>query len=190
MTARPATVVGPVRFRRRSAPDTGVRDWLLSYIDQAFRDVSLELGMTIYAGEAMDRYGDDEELRLSRQAERQDWRRVPPSCLHERPDALCYLDASAFRFYTPAIMSTVVRGEDLHGRLTDVFLWRLHGVSLRGEYDGGPYRQLFNRSQRAAVVRFLKYLSHNLRGGGDWVTPGTVEGLKQHGEAAHNGADA
>lgn len=149
-------------FRQRG-PE--LQRWLLGYIDYAFAGVRLDGGMTIYAGEAADRYGDAEEERLDALAERCDWRRVPPADLHDRHCALTYLDAIGLRFYTPAVMSTVLRGEDTRGLLTDAFCGELNDIRTTSRVRDVPYCRLYNRSQRAAILRFVKCLIFNTSGG-------------------------
>jgi hypothetical protein len=143
-----------------------LRRWLTDYIAQAFHNVHLNDGMTIYTGESLDRYGDAEEDRKSMTAERYDWRRVPVPDLLKRHCSLSYLDADGFRFYTPAIMTIIVRDLDSHGMLTDSFLYSIHNIRSSCRVCDTPYCMLYNRSQRAAIIRFVKYLIHNVPGGG------------------------
>ncbi len=76
--------------------------------------VSLCNGVDIYAAASAD-WLEPLEDALSRRAERIDWRRVPPSHLHARDYALSYLDATGYRFYMPAIMTTMLCNEDSRG---------------------------------------------------------------------------
>lgn len=152
--------------------------WLINYIEHAFRDVRLNDGMTIYAGESLDRYGDSDEDRRSLTAERTDWRRVPVPDLLERHCSLSYLDVEGFRFYTPAIMTLIIRDLDPRGLLTDSLLFHLHNIRSSCRVRGTPYCTLYNRSQRAAIIRFVKYLVHNVPGGGiDDAMQKTLKGL-------------
>src|SRR5690606_6400346 len=114
-----------------------------------------------------------DEDRRSESAERKDWQRVPHGDLAPRFWAITFLDGKGFRFYTPAIMSAVLDGADSTGCLLEWFLMRLH-VSQEGlmPFAKGRsrshvhFRELFNGSQRAAIIRFLKYLVDESRGGG------------------------
>ena len=152
--------------------------WLVDYIAQAFHDVHLDGGMTIYTGESHDRYGDAEEYRKSMTAERYDWRCVPVPDLLERHCSLSYLDANGFRYYTPAILTIVVRDLDSRGMLTDSFLFHLHNIRSSCRVRDTPYCMLYNRSQHAAIIRFVKYLVHNVPGGGlDEAMRKTLAGL-------------
>lgn len=137
-------------------------------------------GMTIYEGESMDRYGDPEEDAKALTAERIDWRRVPAADLCERSSALCYLDDSGLRFYTPAIMSLIIRDEDERGNLTDSFLFHLHAIRASCRVRERTYTEVYTATQRAAIIRFVKYLLHNVRGGFvDDALVKTLEGLKR-----------
>jgi len=152
--------------------------WLIDYIEQAFRDVNLGDGMTIYTGESRDRYGDPDEDRRLLTAERIDWRRVAIPDLLERHCSLSYLDADGFRFYTPAIMTIIVRDLDPHGMLTDSFLFHLHNIRSSCRVRDTSFCMLYNRSQRAAIIRFVKYLVHNVPGGEfDDAMQKTLDGL-------------
>lgn len=135
--------------------------------------------MTIYEGESLDRYGDPDEDAKALEAERVDWRRVPVADLHDRSSALCYMDAEGLRFYTPAIMSTIVRNEDHRGLLTDSFLFHLHGIRKSCRVGDAPYFHVHNSGQRAAIVRFVKYLIHNVPGDIDEALVTTLEGLQR-----------
>lgn len=144
--------------------------------------------MTIYAGESLDRYGDSDEDRKSLQAERIDWRRIPPCDLHDRHCALAYLDAAGFRFYTPAIMSTIVRGEDERGMLTDSFLWALHDFRKNCQIRDTPYRFIYNRSQRAAIIRSVKFEIYNVPYGRfDDALKKTLDGLRRCANPGNTG---
>jgi hypothetical protein len=138
---------------------------LIEYIAHAFRHVQLDGGMTIYEGESRDRYGDPREERLALTAERVDWRRVPVDDLVARHCALSFLDAQGFRFYTPAIMTVIVNDLDEHGMLTESFLFHIHDIRASCKFRDTHYCTLYNQAQRAAIIRFVKYLAHNVRGG-------------------------
>jgi len=144
--------------------NTSMRQWLIAYIEHAFRGVKLDGGLTIYEGESRDRYGDEAEMCLDTTAERMDWRRVPVADLPCRHAALSFIDAAGFRFYTPAIMTVIVSGHDGNGILTDAFLFHLHGIRSSCRVRETPYCELFNASQRAAIIRFLKFLAFSSRG--------------------------
>jgi hypothetical protein len=141
-----------------------MRRWLIDYIEHAFRGVELDGGMTIYEGESRDRYGDAAEMLLDATAERINWRRVPITDLVPRHAALSFIDSAGFRFYTPAVMTVIVNDQDDRGMLTDAFLFHLHGIRASCLVRGTSYCVLFNLSQRAAIIRFVKFLLHNVPG--------------------------
>ncbi len=139
-------------------------DWLIEYVNKAFSSVALEDGLDIHAAQSMDEYGDPEENRLSLSAERKDWRRIDNNLLIPRFWAITFLDAKGFRFYTPAIMTTVLTHREPTGNLAS---WFLSGMSIdeSGRLKGVKFDELFDNSQRAAIVRFLKHLVYNHRSG-------------------------
>jgi len=136
--------------------------------------------MTIYEGESMDMYGDPEEDARALTAERTDWRKVPVVDLCRRSSVLCYLDDCGLRFYTPAIMSIIIRDEDEQGLLTDSFLFHLHSIRASCRVCEKPYCEVYDSAQRAAIIRFVKYLLHNAQGRDvDDALVKTLGGLKR-----------
>lgn len=176
---------GPVNAGRYPAGETQLQRWLLDYIDHAFKDVHLDDGMTIYEGESIGMYGAPEEDAKATTAERIDWRRVPVPDLYDRSSALCYLDYQSLRFYTPAIMTIIIRDEDERGLLTDSFLFHLHDIRKSCLVGDKTFGQVYNSIQRAAIIRFLKYLLHNVRGGYvDDALVKMLDGLKRCAQQA------
>ncbi|MEM7385029.1 MAG: DUF6714 family protein, partial [Verrucomicrobiota bacterium] len=132
-------------------------DWLIRYIENAFQGVRLDEGIDIHTAESMDDYGNPAEDRLSLSAERTDWRLVAPNTLSERHCGVTFLDAKGFRFYSPAIMTAIVNQDDGRGLLLDSFLANLK-VSIHGKIKDADFSNLFTKQQRAAIIRFLKFL--------------------------------
>ena len=137
-------------------------DWLIEYISEAFADVTLDGGIDIHAAKSMDDYGNPEELRLSHNAERMDWRRVKIETLSRRFWGITFLDAKGLRFYSPAIMTELLRHGDNSGLLPDWFLNAL-AVTPAGIIKGVPFDELFTSVQRAAIIRYLKFVVHHER---------------------------
>jgi hypothetical protein len=143
-----------------SNPVMTQEEWLARYIDSAFEGVTLGDGIDIYAAQSLDSYGDPDEDRLSLTAERTDWRRVPHEDLFPRFWALTFLDSAGFRFYTPATMTALLQPHDSGECLSSWFLCNLH-VTKDGLIKGVHFSTLFSQRQRAALIRFLKYLNYN-----------------------------
>ena len=59
-------------------------------------------------------------------------------------------------------MTTLIDKDDEHGLLSDAFLWNLK-ITRQGKIKEVNFDQLFNKFQRAAIIRFLKYLIHHNR---------------------------
>ena len=138
-----------------------LRKWLADYIEHAFRGVALTGGTSIYRAESIDDYGNPTEDELDKTAERIDWRRVPKADLLKRNWALHHLDTDGFRFYTPAIMTMMIDDENRSSMLMDTFLFRLSRMKGDCMIGDDRFRDIFNASQRAAIVRFLKFALHN-----------------------------
>jgi hypothetical protein len=135
-------------------------DWLVDYITNAFAGVTLDDGIDIHAAQSLDDYGNPEEDRLSQTAQRADWRCVELPTLLPRFSAITFLDAKGLRFYAPAIMTELLRHGDEKGNLSAVFLHAL-AVTPAGMIKGEQFDQLFDSSQRAAIIRYLKHVVYN-----------------------------
>lgn len=136
-------------------------EWLTRYITCAFAGVTLGDGIDLYAAESLDDYGNPSEDQLSLAAEKNDWRLVPPNDLFPRFGALTFLDAAGFRFYAPAVMIAILSNPDRHDEcLSSWFLLTL-AVDETGSIKDVSFNSLFTLHQRAALVRFLKYIIHH-----------------------------
>ena len=137
-----------------------IQDWLKSYITTAFAGVTLDGGIDIHTAKFRDSYCfDDEEHRRAAGCERCDWTCVDPKLLRERAWVLPFLDAKGFRFYLPVMMIDIIENERLSD-LHDTLFCNLK-IDVNGLFKEYAFTRMFNRSQRAAIVRFLKYLIHN-----------------------------
>lgn len=135
-------------------------EWLVNYIAKAYAGVTLNGGIDIHAAQSMDDYGNPEEDRLSKTAERNDWRRVKIQTLQPRFWAITFLDAKGFRFYAPAIMTELLNHGDATNNLSAWFLNAL-AVTPAGVIKGVRFDELFDSAQRAAIIRYLKYVVDN-----------------------------
>ncbi len=135
-------------------------EWLIDDIAKVFARVTLDGGIDIHAAQSMDDYGNPEEDRLSRTAERNDWQRVQIQTLQPRFWAVTFLDAKGFRFYAPAIMSELLKHGDATNNLST---WFLNGLAVTpaGVIKDVPFDELFNSAQRAAIIRYLKHVVYN-----------------------------
>ena len=134
-------------------------EWLSQHIDAAFAGVELGTGLDIHAAQYLDSLSDSEKIS-SLTAERKDWKRVSSEVFPSRHSAITYLDPEGFRFYTPALMTMFIIHGDEQGMLLNHFLWNLK-VTIHGKIKGVHFSSLFNLHQRAAILRFLKYLIHH-----------------------------
>lgn len=96
---------------------------------------------------------------LPRQRGEVRWR-VAADVLFPRFWALTFLDAWGFRFYAPAVMTALLGPREPGECLSQWFLCNL-SIARNGTVKGVPFDELFNARQRAALVRFLKYLIHH-----------------------------
>lgn len=135
-------------------------EWLSRYIVDAFEGVTLSGGVDIHAASLADSYGNHEtERRLSKRCQRGNWRFVEPEPLRQRAWDLTFLDANAFRFYLPVMMLDILDDENASD-LTETLFYQLT-IAPDGTIKGTAFSSLFTRFQRAAIIRFLKYLVYN-----------------------------
>lgn len=136
------------------------REWLKAYIRSAFAGVSLEDGVDIHTAQYMDSYGcDADEFRLAAGCQRGNWECVDPQILRDRAWVLPFLDAQGFRFYLPIIMIDII-DNGTASVLAETLFYNFN-VTPDGKIKDQSFSALLNRSQRAAIVRFLKYLRYN-----------------------------
>ncbi len=139
-----------------------LRQWLIRYIEWAFRDVTLGSGTTLYEAAYRADYGFcPQELERARSAERTDWRRVPVDDLFTRNDAIFFMNSAGKRFHTPAILRAVLNEGTRDGLMYDAFIFDLSGFVHDRKTDDVPFSELYDASQRAAFVRFCKYAAYN-----------------------------
>jgi hypothetical protein len=137
-----------------------LEDWLKSYITAAFARVTLEDGVDIHTAKVRDSYGfDHDESQRAISCQRGDWRFVEPQLLRDRAWVLTFLDNKGFRFYLPVIMIDIIDNEQTSD-LAETLFYKF-SITHDGRLMDQRYVDVFNRSQRAAVVRFLKYLCYN-----------------------------
>lgn len=137
-------------------------NWLVHYIEHAFRGVALGAGMTIYEAAYHADYGfSPTELELAKTAERIDWRRVPVDDLFSRDDAILFLDPLGRRFYSPAIMRALLTEGPRDGMMCEAFFFKLDQCVHQKKVRDISFADLYDSSQRAAFVRFCKYAAHN-----------------------------
>jgi hypothetical protein len=83
---------------------------IITAIEDAFRGVQLEDGISLREAIALDHYGTEEERRQARvQDERDDWRRIPDETIARYSASMAFLDAKGMRFYLPAFMRFALR---------------------------------------------------------------------------------
>jgi len=109
---------------------------------------------------------DQEWLEAGRQRSDETWQQIPDAEIEECGVVLAHMQASEFRYYLPAYMHYAVR----HSHL-DVWKWEIFAMtvsSLRPSmYDAGlrhyavGHYALFTRSQRQAIVQFLRFVVEN-----------------------------
>lgn len=120
-------------------------------IRDAFAGVTLEDGVGLLQGQAIDDYAGAEAQAAARsEDEKHDWTRIPAHLLNSAHSSLSFFDPKGMRFHLPAYLIADIKGE-LHQDI--VFHLTFVG------HDGLSRFSLLNQKQRAAV---RQYLLHHL----------------------------
>lgn len=132
---------------------------VIERIERAFAGVRLEDGVSLQEADVIDCQGwlepsDPLRLEARKNAETEDWRRIPESVIAHMYWALSFVDAKGMRFNLPAYM---------------VFSVKHHRSSCSTSIDSAIYAMSredarfadFSGPQRAAVRHFIKYMANN-----------------------------
>lgn len=89
------------------------REHLITLIEKAFENVSLNDGIGIFEAEAIDNYA-SEEVQKSEKAKdiRDDWTTIPDEVIDQYYSVLCFMDDDGLRFAMPAYMRFAVKYYD------------------------------------------------------------------------------
>lgn len=147
--------------------DNTEKEQLLVSIEQAFRDVRLEDGISISIAEYRDAGGSEPRfLELAKSDEREDWRRLGDLLLDEHDVTLSFTNPKGLRFYLPAYMGYAIRSND----------WP-EGCAPSGSagsaiyaadpehyaYKEVPIEECFTAEQLSAIMKFLEYCTKQNR---------------------------
>lgn len=103
-------------------------------------------------------FGEEEHYRAAG-CQRGNWKYVDPQILRDMAWVLPFLDGKGFRFYLPVMMIDIIENESLSD-LSETLFHNLK-IDSEGRLKDRAFSEWFNRSQRAAIIRFLKYLLYN-----------------------------
>ena len=121
-------------------------------INEAFRDVRLEDGVSLREADVIDSYGNDDDRAAARESdEHDDWRRIPDETMEALPVALGFMDAKGLRFHLPAYMCfTLRRHHDSDSNSVDSAIYSLQSQECK-EAVGA----LLTEQQHKAIGTFL-----------------------------------
>jgi hypothetical protein len=137
-------------------------DELRELLKAAFRDVTLDGGISIRQGEICDNYGEDNDGREISEAEFAtiprgeiigDWIALPLDELEQYP-YLAYLDAKGFRYYIPAFLLSLLQDSQRGSMRVICTLSSLCPTRERWLYHMQQY-ELLSDEQRSAIAVFL-----------------------------------
>ncbi len=120
-------------------------------ICRAFAGVTLGSGVGLREAQVLDSYGDEaERAARRREDEKEDWRMIRPADLNRCNSSLSFFDALGMRFHLPAFLVADLDGVYEFGMAFHLTHLDAHGI---GQFS------LLSREQRAAVRRYLRFIS-------------------------------
>jgi len=130
---------------------------ILEEIERAFDGVARDEGITLHETVEIDRCSGERQLAKARRLDTDKrWKDVPETDIERFPSALCFMDATGFRYYIPAYMSWTLRSHRTSdSETTDNTISAFESDPLHRD----KRYSLLNDSQRRAVCRFLKYFA-------------------------------
>jgi len=139
------------------------KSYLLNLIEAAFKDVTLEDGVSLHEADVIDNYGSAEErLAARRPDEKEDWHRLDKNELERMPWVLSFYDAKGLHFHLPAYLTMAV--EDHTQAAVDSLLFTL---CYESEYNHERL-SILSKRQRKAVRHVLKFVRHNTGRDYEW----------------------
>lgn len=118
-------------------------------IREAFAGVTLEDGVGLLEGQALDDYaGSDAKAAARAKDEAGDWSRIPPDLLNSTHSSLSFFDPKGMRFHLPAYLIA-----DIKGTLQQDVVFHLTYTG----HDAQARFSLLTPKQREAVHQFLLY---------------------------------
>ena len=129
------------------------KEFLISKINKAFKDVELDGGIGLSEANAIDDYKDAKfREECKKNDEKYHWNDIPPAALNQFNYALNYFDAKGMKFHLPAFMIADIKDEYKFG-----MAFTLTNLS---DYSKSQF-VLLNAKQREVVKLFLDYLLEN-----------------------------
>lgn len=130
---------------------------LINQITSAFKDVTLEDGISLNMTEYYDCYETNPEfMKRARDDERENWQAISDATLEEFVVTFSFTDLKGFRFYIPAYMIWTVRNhvtsDNIIGDFTIYALDTGHFL-----FEDNPMNTWFTAQQLEAITTFLGY---------------------------------
>ena len=135
---------------------TGKVQHFIDSVLQAFPSSSAVCRMTLKEGNDMDSY---ETPSPEVGVVRDDWRRIPESCLEQYHWGMAHLDPYSWLFYLPAFLSYSLRHADAEGSL----VLQACLQTLRPPDREPPRLRALNDAQREVVRAVLEHLAFDER---------------------------
>ena len=130
---------------------------LICSIREAFRDVTLEDGVSLNMTEYNDSSGMVDRFRqLAATDEREDWQKIEDKTLEQFIVTFSFTDWKGFRFYLPAYMIWTIRHPDSHCIIGEFTIYALDPDKISDLYRK-TVDNILNRRQIEVVAHFLQY---------------------------------
>jgi hypothetical protein len=123
---------------------------IISAINEAFKDVTLEDGVGLNEADAIDSYADQQTRATYREKdEKLNWNLISSSTLNHHYSSLSFFDAKGMRFHLPAYLLADIKGEYSFGMTFP--------LTHLSDYRKSQF-ELLTPAQRQAIRLYLEYL--------------------------------
>jgi hypothetical protein len=134
---------------------------LVRIIQEAFRDVKLDDGVSLNMTEYYDSGGSAKHFeQLAKDDERDDWQKIDDKMLEAFTVTFSFTDWKGFRFYLPAYMIWTVKYPERPSIIGDSTVFSLDPGSILA-LKGRPVDEILNKQQIEAAVLFLEYCAED-----------------------------
>jgi hypothetical protein len=130
---------------------------LINAVQEAFRGVKLEDGVSLNMTEYLDSYETQERFKeLAANDERDDWQKIDDQTLEAFTVVFCFTDWNGFRFYLPAYMIWTIKHPDSGSIIGDNTVWTLDPDAI-SHHCGRKIGEIFDERQTETIVQFLQH---------------------------------
>ena len=143
-----------------------IRNELINEINEKFRDVSRENGVSYQAALRIDDYEDIDIVTFKYTDENdKSWNEVPDEYIRDGYSVLSFLDEIGYRYYIPAYMTWYLRnmfidneGDPvIRSNTFEYLIYSLGGVDADSSWLKNNKFSIFNRDQSRSIAKFIMF---------------------------------